>query len=171
MVRLFVCLVLSAVVLTGCMPTSQSTSDSAATPQSLTQDLEKLGVSPAYIPFLVQESLQAGVRAFAPLPAYRNAGRKANTPRLYGLTQRNRVVSLDTGTDAGRSPFIILHEVAHAAHYGGACGGHHSTWAADFAQRAARFQAQFPAVLWLGVKPVTAARDLARHYGIGTKCP
>lgn len=171
MLRIFVSLLLSVTLLTGCVPNAQPHSAAKPTAQSLTQDLKMLSVQPAYISYLAQEGLQAGVRGFAPLPAYRNAGRKANAPRLYGLTLRNRIVYLDRDTEAGRSPFIILHEISHAAHYGGACGGHNSTWAADFAQRAARFQAQFPEARWLGQPPVHMARNLAQQYGIGTKCP
>lgn len=153
------------------MPNDTQAPPPTTTVETLAKELRALGVNPRFIPLLSQEGLHAGVRGFHPLPRLLNFGRTTDKPRLYGLTKRNRVVYLDIDTKAGRSPFIILHEISHAAHYGGACGGHHSAWAADFAQRATRFQAQFPTALWLGVKPSAATRDLARQYGVGTKCP
>lgn len=158
-------------LLTACVPTNSTPPAPMPTSQTLATELQSLGVAQRFIPFLSKEASQAGVRHFRPLPLILNAGRAADKPRLYGLTKRNRVVYLDGATDAGRSPFIILHEISHAAHYGGACGGHHSTWATDFAGRAERFQAQFPNMRWLGQPPTNMARELARQYGVGEKCP
>lgn len=171
MLRVFVYLMLSMTFLAGCAPTGDQTSPPMTTPQTLANDLQTLGVDPQFIAFLAQEGQHAGVRHFSALPKIYNAGRTAGNARLYGLTKRNRVVYVDSESEAGLSPFIILHEISHAAHFGGACNGHNSTWANDFAARAARFQAQFPNARWLGQRPEQMARDLARQYGIGRKCP
>ncbi|MEM5477798.1 hypothetical protein [Pacificibacter sp. AS14] len=172
MIRVFVFFVLSVTFLNGCVSTDDQASPPTTTMEALAHDLQILGVKPRFIALLAKEGAQAGVRSFRPLPKIYNVGRTAGKARLYGLTKRNGVVYLDTETDAGRTPFIILHEISHAAHYGGACGGHNSPWADDFAARAARFQAQFPNARWLGQPPVQMARDLARQYGVGShKCP
>lgn len=171
MFRILICLLASITFLSSCMPKGEQASPPTTPVETLASDLKTLGVEQQFIALLAEEGAQAGVRNFSPLPKIYNAGRTAGKARLYGLTKRNRVVYVDTETKAGLSPFIILHEISHAAHYGGACNGHNSTWANDFAARAARFQAQFPSARWLGQRPVQMARDLARQYGVGTKCP
>jgi hypothetical protein len=168
MSRILIVILASLSVMSGCIQTAPPTNSS---PQNLAQDLAKLGVPKTYIPFLTQEAVQAGVSQFRPMPLNRNAGKSSVEARLYGLTKRNRIIYLDTETNAGRSPFIILHEIAHAAHYGGACGGHHSTWAAEFTRSAERFQLKYPQERWLGLRPAKMAHTLARQYGVGTKCP
>jgi hypothetical protein len=164
-------LLLSTLVACVSVSNTEEQTQSQVPMLKLSAELQALGVAPRFVKFLAQESVDAGVKGFKVLPRIRNLGRDPNEARLYAITQRSGIIYLDTQTTVGRSPFIILHEIAHVPHYGGACNGHHTAWASEFAQNAARFEAQFPKARWLGRTPSAMALQLKTQYGIGSRCP
>lgn len=138
--------------------------------ERLTEQISVFQSDPAIVQFLVEEAVRARVRSIKPM---RPVGKYPDgRPKYgaYGRTTSSKQIYLHPTRPGGRSVVNITHEIAHAAAFGGRCGGHNKRWLKNYLEIAKRFETRFPAVRWSGVKPTQRVLRNVERYGIGTKC-
>jgi|LGOV01.1.fsa_nt_gb hypothetical protein len=167
MMRAFYLFPFVAILLTAC--STDSTLPSSRI-ERLSQEISQFRNNPEIVAFLAEEAARAGVRSIRPVPS---GGIPLNGNRVliqYGLTTDKKIIYINAASAGGRSIVNLTHEIAHAARFGGKCGGHNSRWLNAYLEIAARFEERFPGYRWSGTTPTDRVMRNKTRYDIGGRC-